>query len=69
MRTRAHTTEAAALAMGTTSDQVKAWAGDFEQPERVHHAALLEYLRIDDDELRRLILRGQMRRAQSRIRN
>jgi hypothetical protein len=68
MRRRAHTTEAAALELGVTRNELRAWCGDLEQPDRRHHAALLGYLRVDERQLRGLVLRSQMRHAQARIR-
>jgi len=69
MRQRVHTTEAAAQAMGVAPAVVLAWSADEEQPDRSHQDALIAYLQIDEQLLRALVLRGQMRRAQERIRN
>jgi hypothetical protein len=69
MRQRSHTTDAAARAMEVTSDEVLAWSADGQIPDRTHDAALTEYLQVDERQVRALILRGQMRRTQARIRN
>ena len=69
MRQRLHTTENAARAMEVTSDEVLAWSADGPLPERKHDAALMAYLQVDERQLRALVLRGQMRRTQARIRN
>jgi hypothetical protein len=68
MRARAHTTTAAALELGATGDELRAWCGDLEPPDRRYHPALVGYLGIDEVQLRGLILRSQMRRTQARIR-
>ena len=68
MQSHVHTSEAAAEAIGVTKDDVLAWSADLGTPGRNQHAALLEYLDVDEHELRRLILRSQMRRTQARIR-
>jgi hypothetical protein len=69
MRERVHTTEAAAQAMGMAPADVLAWSADEDQPDRSHQDALTTYLEIDENQFRALVLRGQMRRAQERIRN
>jgi hypothetical protein len=69
MRQRVHTTDAAATAMGVAPADVLAWSADEEQPDRSKQGALIAYLDIDEEQLRALVLRGQMRRAQERIRN
>ena len=69
MRKRVHTTDAAAKAMGVASADVLAWTADEDQPDRSKQDALITYLDIDEEQLRSLMLRGQMRRAQERIRN
>lgn len=69
MRQRVHTTEAAAQAMGVSPADVLAWSADEEQPDRSQQGALIAYLQIDEHQFRALALRGQMRRAQERIRN
>jgi DNA-binding transcriptional regulator YiaG len=69
MRRRTHSSDAAARAMGVTTSAVRAWSADQEWPEPEHVAALLEYLQVDERRLRALVLRGQMRRIEDRIRN
>jgi len=69
MRLRVQTTDDAARALGATSAEVLAWSADGQLPERKHLPALQEYLGVDDRELRALVLRGQMRLAQARIRD
>jgi hypothetical protein len=69
MRQRVHTTETAAQAMGVAPADVMAWSADEDQPDRSHQDALISYLKIDEHQFRALVLRGQMRRAQERIRN
>lgn len=69
MRQRSHTTDAAARAMEVPSGEVLAWSADQRLPEHKHDSALMGYLQIDERQLRALVLRGQMRRTQARIRN
>jgi len=69
IRRRVHTTDAAAEAMGVAPADVLAWSADEDQPDRSKQGALITYLDIDEEQLRSLMLRGQMRRAQERIRN
>ena len=69
MRQRVQTTDAAARAMGVPSAELLAWTADAKQPDRGHEDALQRYLQVDGRQLRALILRGQMRRAQARIRH
>ena len=69
MRQRSHTTGDAAQAMHVTSDQVLEWTADGLVADHRHDAALMEYLQVDERQLRALVLRGQMRRTQARIRN
>ena len=69
MRLRMQTTEAAANAMGVTTAEVLAWSADGPPPDREHEAVLAAYLEVDERQLRALVLRSQMRRAQARIRN
>jgi hypothetical protein len=69
MRQRVHTTEAAAKEMEAKPSEVLAWSADEDQPDRSKQDALIASLDVDEEELRALVLRGQMRRAQERIRN
>jgi len=69
MRQRSHTTEAAARAMDAPTEAVLAWSADEQLPDRRCDAALMAYLDVDERQLRALVLRGQMRRTQARIRN
>ena len=69
MTARNHTTEVAAQIIGVSPTDLLAWINDARQPDRTHHTSLASYLGIDEQELRGLVLRSQMRRAQARIRN
>jgi hypothetical protein len=69
MRLRVQTTDAAAQTLGVTSAEVRAWSADGQLPGHKQLPALQEYLGVDERELRALVLRGQMRLAQSRIRD
>ena len=69
MRQRVQTTDDAARTMGVPPAEVLAWTADTQQPDRAHEGALRDYLGIDGRELRALVLRGQMRLAQARIRD
>jgi len=69
MRQRVQTTDAAARTMGVPPTEVLAWTADAHQPDRGHERALRDYLGVDERELSALVLRGQMRRAQARIRD
>jgi hypothetical protein len=69
MRQRVQNTHDAARALGATPAEVLAWSADGQLPEQRHLPALQEYLGVDERELRALVLRGQMRLAQARIRD
>ncbi len=69
MRQRVQTTDVVARAIGVPSAELLAWTADTKQPDRRHEDALQRYLQVDWRQLRALILRGQMRRAQARIRH
>jgi len=69
MRLRVQTTDDAARALGATSAEVLAWSADGQLPDTRQLPALQEYLGVDERELRALVLRGQMRLAQARIRD
>jgi hypothetical protein len=69
MRLRVQTTHDAARALDATTAEVLAWSADEKLPDRKHLPTLQEYLGVDERELRALVLRGQMRLAQARIRD
>ena len=68
LRIKGQTTAQAAHAMGVTTAEVLAWSADTEVPGSTVLAALRTYLEVDDRQLRGLVLRGQMRFVQARIR-
>jgi hypothetical protein len=59
--------EVAAI-VGATAEAIGAWAVDAEAPGPEYHWALAEYLGVDVPEVRRLVLRSQMRIAQRQAR-
>jgi len=69
LRVRNQATDQAAHAMGVPTADLLAWTADAALPDRKHESALMAYLEVDERTLRALVLRGQMRRAQARIRN
>lgn len=68
MRDRAHTAASAAGAAGATPDEVERWVGDHEAPGTARLPAVADYLGTDVAEVRRLVLRSQMRQVQRDIR-
>ena len=68
MQNRAHTVSDAAAALGATSDEVERWVGDHDCPGTARLPAIADYLGTDVAEVRRLVLRSQMRQVQRDIR-
>jgi hypothetical protein len=68
MRVRRHDTTAAARALGVSTSEVLLWMHDIQTPAPDQCEPLLDYLVVEDRQLRGLILRSQMRRMQLRIR-
>ena len=69
MHAHGHTPQAAAAAVGATSDEIERWTGDIETPGPAKLAGLATYLGVDSAEVGRLVLRSQMRRVQRDIRD
>jgi hypothetical protein len=69
LRLKGQTSEQAARAMGVTTAEVLAWTADTEPPGTAGMASLRAYLDVDERQLRGLVLRGQMRLIQARIRD
>ena len=69
MRERGHTAVDAADALGTTPRDVERWVGDRETPGTDRLATVADYLGTDVVEVKRLVLRSQMRRVQRDIRD
>lgn len=69
LRLKGQTTAHAAQAMGVTKAELLSWSADSEAPGVAGQAALQAYLEVDGRQLRALVLRGQMRLVQARIRN
>lgn len=63
------TTAQAAQAMGVTKAELLSWSADSGAPGVTGQAALQACLEVDGRQLRGLVLRGQMRLVQARIRN
>jgi len=68
MRDRGHTAADAAGALGATPGEVERWVGDREAPGTARLTAVAGYLGTDVAEVRRLVLRSQMRQVQRDIR-
>jgi len=68
MRDRGHTVVDAAGALGATPSEVERWVGDREVPGTARLPAVADYLGTDVAEVRRLVLRSQMRQVQRDIR-
>lgn len=69
MRDRGHTAADVAALVSASPVDVERWMNDFETPEPARHADLGYYLGVDADEVKRLVLRSQMRRVQRGIRD
>ena len=68
MRSRNETADSLAHRLGTSAAEVGRWADDREVPTGAQLGAVAGYLGIPDDEVRRLVLRSQMRNVQRDIR-
>ncbi len=68
MRVRRHDTDTAARELGVSTSELLLWMHDMQTPTPDRYELLLEYLVVEDRQLRGLILRSQMRRMQLRIR-
>lgn len=68
MRIRKHDTSMAAGVLGVGTSEVLLWMHDMQVPEPDQYEPLLDYLVVEEQHLRGLILRSQMRRMQWRIR-
>jgi hypothetical protein len=68
MQDRGHTVVDAAGALGATPRDVERWVGDREAPGTAQLPAVADYLATDVAEVRRLVLRSQMRQVQRDIR-
>jgi len=66
---RDETCEDVALVVGATAAAVGRWAADRLAPEPEQFEAVGRYLGVDVDEVRRLVLRSQMRKVQREIRD
>jgi hypothetical protein len=64
---RGHTNEDAADALGRTPSEIELWTSDRQVPGPADFDRLVDYLEVDLDGLRGLILRSQMLRAQRLI--
>jgi hypothetical protein len=62
-----HTNEDAADALGRSPSEIDLWASDRQVPGTADLDLLVDYLEVDLDALRGLILRSQMLRAQRLI--
>jgi len=69
MWARDQTCDDVALEVGADAAEVGRWAADRLVPELDRYPALAAYLGVDDAELRRLVLRSQMRKVQRDIRD
>jgi len=68
MSERGHSLDTAASAVGTTRVDLQQWAEDRGTPGEAQLAGVADYLGVDVAEVRRLVLRSQMRRVQREIR-
>ena len=69
MRERGHTAAHAADALRATPGEVELWVGDREAPATARLHAVADYLGTDVTEVKRLVLRSQMRQVQRDIRD
>jgi transcriptional regulator with XRE-family HTH domain len=69
MGSRHDTCDDVASAVGTSPEAVGRWAADRLVPEPDQYDAVARYLGADVDEVRRLVLRSQMRKVQREIRD
>jgi len=68
MTGRGHSAKDAAAAIGATPVEVGDWVGDLDAPVPDRLAGIAGYLGVDVAEVKRLVLRSQMRRVQRDIR-
>lgn len=68
MAGRGHSADVAAAALGATPVEVEHWAVDLGTPRDAQFTGIADYLDVDTDEVKRLVLRSQMRQVQSDIR-
>ena len=68
MRDRGHSAVEAAGALGSAPGDVERWVGDRQSPGPGRLQAVADYLGTDVAEVRRLVLRSQMRQVQREIR-
>ena len=64
---RKHTPDDVAALIGADPTDIDRWAGDRLTPGPGEFAALAGYLEVDVDEVKRLVLRSQMRKVQRDI--
>ena len=69
MWSRKDTCDDVAAAVGSTPAVVGRWAADKSFPDPDQYDAVARYLDVDVAEVRRLVLRSQMRRVQRDIRD
>jgi hypothetical protein len=69
MEDRGHTAADVAALISATPVDVERWVGDLETPEPARLPDLGYYLGVDAAEVKRLVLRSQMRRVQRGIRD
>ena len=69
MEGRADSPEAAALALGITTDELLHWLGDERLPRPEKVVGVIHYLGVDAAHYRGLCLRSQMRQVQTVIRS
>ena len=68
MAERGQSVERAAGAVGATPVEVEQWAEDAGVPREDQLTGIADYLGVDTAEVKRLVLRSQMRRVQRDIR-
>jgi hypothetical protein len=68
MAERGQSAGGAAAALGATPVEVEHWAADVGVPRDGQLSGIADYLGVDAAEVRRLVLRSQMRRVQREIR-
>jgi len=69
MWTQDETCDDVAAAVGASPSVVGRWAADRQVPEAPQFDAIARYLDVDVAEVRRLVLRSQMRKVQREIRD
>jgi len=63
-----HSIDAAAAATGASPSELRDWKADLGTPREAQLAGIADYLGVDVAEVKRLVLRSQMRRVQREIR-